>query len=162
MFDYPNQQFEALFLIALAAILAAVPGLDREKRHRPAGLRTHMMVAISTSAITITARLIFPVDSAARIVANVLTGIGFLGAGVIIQRKRYVHDITTAASIWLVAMVGIIVGYKLYILAVGLTILITFVLSFLRRFEDKSVPNPTEEYAKKHSEEDDPSPDDEN
>lgn len=147
---WQNTEVRALIPLVVAALLAALPGLDRERRLRPAGLRTHMIVAISAAMITVLARLEFNPDSAARIVANILTGIGFLGAGVIIQRKKLVHDVTTAASIWMVALVGIVAGYEYYILATGSTLLLGFILVIVRQFEDKPIVHPAEQIAMKN------------
>ncbi len=157
---WQNKEVEALFPIILAALLAALPGLDRERRLRPAGLRTHMIVSVSAAMITILARLQYGPhsDSTARIVANVLTGIGFLGAGVIMQRKKLVHDVTTAASIWMVALVGIVVGYGYYILATGSTLLLGFILVIVRQFEDKAVTHPAELAAMEHNQENNDNP----
>ena len=141
---WQNQEVRALLPVIVAALLAALPGLDRERRLRPAGLRTHMIVAVSAAMITILSRLEFSPDSAARIVANVLTGIGFLGAGVIMQRKKLVHDVTTAASLWTVALMGVVVGYEYYILATGSTLLLGFILVIVRQFEDKAIMHPAE------------------
>jgi putative Mg2+ transporter-C (MgtC) family protein len=78
--------------------------------------------------------------SAARLAANVITGIGFIGAGVIFQRKNEVHDLTTAASIWFVAMIGLTAGSKLYVLAAGATVLGWFVLYVMRRWTKHPQP----------------------
>ncbi len=133
--EYSSEQWNALVVVAIAGVLAIIPGLDREKRQRPAGLRTHMLVCMSCALLTIMSRIIYGSDSEARMTANLLTGIGFLGAGVVLQRKTSVHGLTTAASIWMVAIVGIVVGYELYILAVGSTLLFAFVLSVIPRLE---------------------------
>lgn len=141
---WQNKEVKALLPIVIAALLATLPGLDRERRLRPAGLRTHMLVAVSACMITVLARLEFSSDSAARIIANVLTGIGFLGAGVIMQRKKLVHDVTTAASLWMVALLGIVVGYEYYILATGSTLMLGFILIVVRMLEDKAIIHPAE------------------
>ncbi|MBZ0316967.1 MAG: MgtC/SapB family protein [Anaerolineae bacterium] len=133
--EYSSEQWNALVVVAIAGVLAIIPGLDREKRQRPAGLRTHMLVCMSCALLTIMSRIIYGSDSEARMTANLLTGIGFLGAGVVLQRKTSVHGLTTAASIWMVAIVGIVVGYELYILAIGSTLLFAFVLSVIPRLE---------------------------
>ncbi len=130
-----SEQLTALISVAVAALLAAVPGLERELRQRPAGLRTHMVVAMSAAMIASLARITFAEDPASRVVANILTGVGFLGAGAIIQRNFTVQDLTTAASIWMVALMGIVVAYELYILAGGATLILAVVLSVLRKFE---------------------------
>lgn len=130
-----SHQLMGLLNILISAILAAIPGLDRELRNRPAGLRTHIMVGISSTMMTTGAQIAFAADSSARVSSAIITGIGFLGAGVIIHREQQVHQLTTAASIWYVALMGIVVAYELYILAVGGTLIVGFVLTILRRFE---------------------------
>jgi putative Mg2+ transporter-C (MgtC) family protein len=149
--DDIGAQLQGLISIIIAAALAALPGLDRERRQRPAGLRTHMLVAVSTTMFTVMSRLIFSEinpDSSARLVANIPTGIGFLGGGIILHRKDYVHDVTTAASIWMVALLGIVVGYELYALAIGSTAILMVILVVIRRFEDKEIYHPAERMAK--------------
>lgn len=146
--EFASEQLQALIAVVVAGALAAIPGLDRERRQRPAGLRTHMLVAMSSAMVTAMARIAFPVDSAARLVANVITGIGFLGAGVILQRKGFTHDVTTAATIWMVALLGIVVGYELYVLAIGATLAMGFVVTIIRQFEDKDIYHPAERRAK--------------
>lgn len=145
--EYSAEQWNALVVVAIAGVLAIIPGLDREKRQRPAGLRTHMLVCMSCALLTIMSRIIYGSDSEARMTANLLTGIGFLGAGVVLQRKTSVHGLTTAASIWMVAIVGIVVGYELYILAIGSTLLFTFVLSVIPRLESGKNGHPAKHTA---------------
>ncbi len=135
--EHSAEQWNALLVVTIAGLLAIIPGLDREKRQQPAGLRTHMLVCMSSALITIMSRIVYGEDSEARLTANILTGIGFLGAGVVLQRKTTIHGLTTAASVWMVAIVGIVVGHELYILAVGSTFLFGFVLTIVRRFEPK-------------------------
>lgn len=147
-FTVPEDELQALIAVIVAGLLAAIPGLDRERRQRPAGLRTHMLVAMSAAMATSMSRLSFPVDSAARIVANIITGIGFLGGGIIMQRKGFTHDVTTAATIWMVALLGIVVGYERYVLAIGSTVAMGFVVTIVRWFEDKEVVHPAERRAR--------------
>jgi putative Mg2+ transporter-C (MgtC) family protein len=144
----PQDQLEALIAVIVAGALAAIPGLDRERRQRPAGLRTHMLVAMSAAMVTSLARITFSPDSAARIVANIITGIGFLGGGIIMQRKGFTYDVTTAATIWMVALLGIVVGYEMYVLAIGSTLVMAFVVTVIRIFSDKEVYHPAERIAK--------------
>jgi putative Mg2+ transporter-C (MgtC) family protein len=142
-----SEQLNAILIVTIAGLLAVVPGLDRERRQRPAGLRTHMLVGMSCALITAMSRIVYSDDSEARMTANILTGIGFLGAGVILRRKNIIHDVTTAASVWMMAMIGIVVGYELYVLAVGSTLLFSFVLTIVRQMEDKEVLHPAEKAA---------------
>jgi putative Mg2+ transporter-C (MgtC) family protein len=125
-------QLEALIPVAVAMILSGLIGLDREWRHSPAGIRTHMLVGMGSALVMVFGTTFYSPDSAARLAASVLTGIGFLGAGVIIHRESEVHQLTTAASLWFVAIVGVVVGAKLYVLATGATLLGWLVLSLLR------------------------------
>lgn len=127
-------QFEALVPLVIALVLSGIIGLDREWRHRPAGVRTHMVVGLGAALIMVMAQGLYEDDTASRMAANVITGIGFLGAGVIIRREGQAHELTTAASIWLVAMIGLTAGARLYVLATGATLLGTFVLVVLRWF----------------------------
>ncbi|MGQ9850135.1 MAG: MgtC/SapB family protein [Aggregatilineaceae bacterium] len=127
-----HEQLEALLPLVVALVLSGVIGLDREWRRSPAGLRTHMMVGIGSALVMVMAKGLYDDDSAARLAANVITGIGFLGAGVIIRRGDQVHELTTAASLWFVAMVGLVAGARLYVLAGGATVIGAVVLSLLR------------------------------
>jgi putative Mg2+ transporter-C (MgtC) family protein len=131
-------QLEALIPIAVAAFLAGVIGLEREWRHSPAGLRTHMLISMGAALVMVMASGLYAPDAEARLAANVITGVGFLGAGVIIHRKTEVRELTTAASLWLVAMIGMTVGARLYVLAGGTTFLGWFVLWVLRRLTKRS------------------------
>ena len=127
-----HEQLEALIPLVVALVLSGVIGLDREWRRSPAGLRTHMMVGIGSALVMVMAKGLYDDNSAARLAANVITGIGFLGAGVIIRRGDQVHELTTAASLWFVAMVGLVAGARLYVLAGGATVIGAVVLSLLR------------------------------
>ena len=129
----PYEQLEALLALLIAAGLGAVLGLNREWSRRPAGLRTHMLVAVGSALVMVLARLQFSSDTVGRMATGVLTGIGFLGGGVIIHRQSQVQGLTTAASIWLVAVIGLTAGAQLYVLAVGATLISWFVLAVLLR-----------------------------
>jgi putative Mg2+ transporter-C (MgtC) family protein len=131
------QQTIALFNIFLAGLLASFPGLEREVKNRAAGLRTFIIVGMSSAMLTTMALMAFSKDSAARMIANLITGIGFLGGGVIFHRKGGPSELTTAASIWTVALIGIVVGYGYYVLAVGATLMLMVVLSVMRVLEDR-------------------------
>jgi putative Mg2+ transporter-C (MgtC) family protein len=125
-------QLEALIPVAVAMVLSGLIGLDREWRHSPAGIRTHMLVGMGSALVISMGAHLYDKDSAARLAAAVLTGIGFLGAGVIIHRESEVHQLTTAASLWFVAILGMVAGVELYVLAAGATLLGWLVLSLLR------------------------------
>lgn len=100
----------------LALVAGALIGLEREKTRHSAGIRTHMLVCVGSALITLTSIEMFPDDSA-RIAAGIVTGIGFLGAGTIFRDKSNVKGLTTAASIWAVAGMGIALGAGAYFIA---------------------------------------------
>ena len=107
----PNDMYFVSQLL-LAAALGALLGWERERRGRPAGIRTHLLVSVSAALFTIIG-LAFDPSSPMRIAAGVVTGVGFLGAGMIIRDQGGVHGLTTAASIWGAAAIGtaVAVGY---------------------------------------------------
>ena len=113
-------------------------GFERELSHKAAGLRTNVLICMGATLYMIVSRHISggaPYTDPARLAAQVVAGIGFLGAGVIIQGRGSVHGLTTAATIFLVGAVGISVGEGMFGLAVLSTILIIGVLVLLRRVE---------------------------
>ncbi len=107
--------------VLLAAVLSAAIGLERGMHGRPAGLRTHLLVGSGAALVVVTfLGLIEGLPSeSARIAAGVITGIGFLGAGTILRVGDWVRGLTTAASLWFVAGLGIVAGTGLFVLAVG-------------------------------------------
>lgn len=116
---------EICLRLACAMLVGLVIGTEREYTHRPAGMRTHILVALGACVISITGELIFHHYSAlgstadpARLSAQVITGVGFLGAGTILREGPTVKGLTTAASVWAVACLGIAAGFGYYALAV--------------------------------------------
>ncbi|MCR5432701.1 MAG: MgtC/SapB family protein [Lachnospiraceae bacterium] len=103
-----------------ALLCGAVIGFEREKREKKAGIRTHCLVALGAAIFAIVSKYGFIGSDAdtARVAANVVTGVSFLGAGVIFMRNRSVSGLTTAAGIWSVSAVGLAVGCGLYIVGV--------------------------------------------
>lgn len=112
--------------VLLAFILGGVIGYERETTQRPAGLRTHMLVAAGAAVFTIVSIYAFigqgTVRDPGRVAAQIVTGVGFLGAGTIWRTSSTVRGLTTAASVWLVAAVGMLAGTGLYLLAVFTTV----------------------------------------
>jgi putative Mg2+ transporter-C (MgtC) family protein len=108
--------------LALAIVAGSVVGLDRELKRKPAGLRTHALVALGSAVVVLatTAATTSDSDAVSRAVQGIITGIGFLGAGVIMQyeHERRVEGLTTAASIWVAAALGIVCGMGLVELAI--------------------------------------------
>jgi putative Mg2+ transporter-C (MgtC) family protein len=127
-------QAQVLLQILLAAFLSMIIGLDRESRNQPAGLRTHMLVGLGSCLFTVLSLNAFAGSDPARVAAQVVVGVGFLGAGTIMQRQGEPHHLTTAASIWATAAVGMAVGAGAWFLAVGTTLIIWLVLAVVRRW----------------------------
>lgn len=116
---------EICLRLACAMLVGLVIGTEREYTHRPAGMRTHILVALGACVISITGELIFNHYSVlgssadpARLSAQVITGVGFLGAGTIMREGTTVKGLTTAASVWAVACLGIAAGFGYYALAI--------------------------------------------
>ncbi|MEX2598032.1 MAG: MgtC/SapB family protein [Dehalococcoidia bacterium] len=130
------QELEMALRLLAATILGAVIGLERERRGRPAGLRTLALVSLGSAGFTVVSAFGFLGGDPGRVASGVVTGIGFLGAGSILREGSGVTGVTTAASIWAVAALGMLVGAGLYILAISMTLLILIVLWVLARFED--------------------------
>jgi len=134
-------QAEVIVQLLIAAFLATLIGWDRENRGQPAGLRTHILVAVGSCLFTALSQHAFNGDTG-RVAAQVVVGIGFLGAGTIIQRKGQANHLTTAASIWATAAVGMSVGTGAWFLALGATLIIWAVLVIVRSFS-KTEPKPS-------------------
>ena len=120
--------------LLLISVLSMVIGLNRERMHKNAGLRTHMLTGLGACMFTILSFKAFPGSDTSRVAAAVVQGIGFLGAGVIFKRKDNVHDLTTAASIWAIAAIGMAVAARAELLAISGTIIIWFILEIMRRY----------------------------
>jgi len=132
--------------VALAVLLGGAIGLERELRGKPAGLRTNVLICLGAAVFTIISKRMAEghADSITRIAAQIVTGIGFLGAGAIIQDRGSVHGLTTAATIWLVASIGMACGAGLYKFAIVTTIIAIVVLIGFEQLEQ-----PLKRYAKK-------------
>ena len=122
-----------VFGIVLAVVLGAAIGVEREFSGKAAGLRTNILICLGAAVFTIISkRMAGENEALTRIAAGVVTGVGFLGAGAIIQDRGGVHGLTTAATIWFMACLGMACGAGLYELAVILTLIAIFVLIGLR------------------------------
>jgi putative Mg2+ transporter-C (MgtC) family protein len=143
----PRTDLVLLLRLVVAGMLGAALGWERESAHKPAGLRTHMLVAIASALFTVLAELAvthFQGEAGdlradpIRVIQAVSLGIGFLGGGVIFVSKsgESVRGLTTAASIWATAAIGIAVGLQHYVLGFGATLLLVLVLRGMRRFEE--------------------------
>lgn len=129
--------------LVLAAFLGAIIGYERERRGRSAGLRTFATVSLGSCLFSIISYLVVPQgNETTRIAAQVVTGIGFLGAGVILHSKRHISGLTTAATLWAAAAVGMAVGFGLYGLAIVTTglLIILLLLRFVPGLEHHGEP----------------------
>jgi len=137
---------EVLIRLGLAAVLGMAVGYERERQNQPAGLRTHAILAVgSCLAMTISINLAIqfvpdvPNGDPARLAAQVVSGIGFLGAGAILRYGTNVKGLTTATSLWAIAIVGLAVGAGHYFSAVGTTLALLIVLTLLNVLEKRFI-----------------------
>lgn len=119
--------FDLLGRFALVVVLAGIIGYERERIHRPAGLRTHIIVGIGALVFSILSTTMFP-QNPDRVLANIVTGIGFLGAGTIFREHDIVKGLTTAASLWATAAVGMAVALGQYLLSITAALVIYLIL----------------------------------
>ena len=139
-------ELEIVLRLGLAAILGMVVGYERERQNQPAGLRTHTILAIgSCLAMTISINLamqfqpLVPNGDPARLAAQVVSGIGFLGAGAILRYGTNVKGLTTATSLWTIAIVGLAVGAGHYFASIATTVALLVVLVLLNILEKKLI-----------------------
>ncbi|GLU30397.1 MgtC/SapB family protein [Trinickia caryophylli] len=138
---------ELLSRLVLAALLGSVIGFERERLNWAAGLRTHMLVCVGSALIMLVSAFGFAdvlgrqdvVLDPSRIAAQVVSGIGFLGAGSILLRGEVIRGLTTAASLWSVAGIGLAVGGGMYTAAIGATIIILIILAGVKPLERRFI-----------------------
>ncbi|MDE6416541.1 MAG: MgtC/SapB family protein [Duncaniella sp.] len=131
----------AIFRLLLALMLGSAIGLERKRKGQAAGLRTFALISMG-ACLAMILSIYVPQEylglkngDPGRIAAQVITGIGFLGAGAIIQMKGSVRGLTTAAGIWIIATIGMAVGVGMYLVAIAATILVLAILSVLEMLE---------------------------
>jgi putative Mg2+ transporter-C (MgtC) family protein len=131
-------QIELGLRLTAGLVLGAIIGFERELHRQPAGFRTHSLVALGAALFTIVSAYGFsgPMVDPTRIAAQIVSGIGFIGAGTILQHRGNIRGLTTAASLWSVAAIGTAAGAGLVAMALIGTILILVVLAVLDRIED--------------------------
>ncbi|MAG91095.1 magnesium transporter MgtC [Candidatus Woesearchaeota archaeon] len=136
MTDY----FEIILRLVLAVVAGGLIGLERRVVNKPAGVRTHMLVSLGSALFVLITLETLPSEGG-RIIAGIATGIGFLGAGTIFQAKDAVHGLTTAASIWVVAAVGLGIGLGHYLMTITAVVLVLIILQLnnLEHFGKKIV-----------------------
>lgn len=133
--------------LVTAALLGSLIGLERQRLDKAAGLRTHMLVCVGSALVMIVSAYGFDqvlrpgrvVLDPSRVAAQVVSGIGFLGAGTIVVRKMSVHGLTTAASVWAVAAIGLAAGGALYLAATAATAIMLIILSVIKPLEERLV-----------------------
>jgi putative Mg2+ transporter-C (MgtC) family protein len=124
--------FDLLARLLLATVLGAIIGIEREIRRKPAGLRTNILIAFGSALFTILSlQLAKSGGTPDRIAAQIVTGIGFLGAGAILRSGKDVHGMTTAATIWVNAAIGMAAGAGEYTTALSATVVTLIVLVIL-------------------------------
>jgi len=128
--------------LMLATLLGGLIGWERERAHRPAGLRTNMLVALGSALFTILSLDAFGSQAdPSRVAAQIVVGIGFLGAGTLLRTGEWVRGLTTAAGLWAVAAIGMAVGVGYYWLAIGSTAIALTILVIVRFFEPEKSEN---------------------
>ena len=136
---FPGLRLELLGGLLLATILGGAIGWERELAQKPAGLRTNILICVAATLLTdLSVQAAASATVAAdpgRIAAQIVTGVGFLGAGTIIQSRGTVTGLTTAATLWIVAAIGMAIGFGALVEAAGTTMLVLVALIPLRRFE---------------------------
>ncbi len=137
----PLSDLELFERLSLAALLGGVLGLEREWHHKTAGLRTNILIAIGAALFTLMSiELTGDTGDPSRIASQIVTGIGFLGAGAILRTNAGVQGLTTAAAIWVNAAIGVTVGggrYHLAFIATGVTLVVLLVLPPIERLVER-------------------------
>lgn len=140
---WPIGNFVACIIaLVLSTVLCSIIGIEREKRGRTAGLRTHLLVGVGSTLLMIVSIYGFPAifgekRDIARFAAQIIAGVGFLGAGAIIHRNSGTRGLTTAATIWIVMAIGLACGSFNFILAIAGTLLIIVILTVFRKLESR-------------------------
>lgn len=139
-------EIQILIRLLISAALGAIIGFERERQNQPAGLRTHTILAVgSTLAMTLSINIamqfreVVPNGDPARLAAQVISGIGFLGAGAILRFGNNIRGLTTATSLWTLAIIGLAVGAGHFFSAVSATLLLLIVLTLLDAFEKRFI-----------------------
>jgi putative Mg2+ transporter-C (MgtC) family protein len=143
-------EWEGLARLSLAVVLGGAIGIERDRLDKPAGLRTHMLVALGAAMFMVISILLAEQYASpdgmdridpSRIGSTIVTGIGFLGGGIIFRTVDRVHGLTTAAGMWVAAAIGMASGSGYYVIATGGTVLVLVVLIVMRRVEIRTSPS---------------------
>ena len=155
-----DTQLDLALRLTVGLVLGAIIGFERELHRQPAGFRTHSLVSLGAALFTVVSAFGFsgPGVDPTRVAAQIVSGIGFIGAGTILQYRGHIRGLTTAASLWSVAAIGTAAGAGLYVVAVMGTVLILVILSLLdnvERFARRRLNLPPDSYDLPESEPDD-------
>ena len=153
-------QLDLALRLTVGLVLGAIIGFERELHRQPAGFRTHSLVSLGAALFTVVSAFGFTGDlvDPTRVAAQIVSGIGFIGAGTILQYRGHIRGLTTAASLWSVAAIGTAAGAGLYVVAMVGTVLILVILSLLdnvERFARRRLNLPPDSYELPESEPDD-------
>lgn len=130
---------QMLLRLVIAVVLGALVGYERERKGKPAGVRTHGMVCLGAALFTVVSLYGFGASSdQSRVAAMIVSGIGFLGAGAVLHQRESVHGLTTAASLWVTAAIGLAVGVGMIGMSFVTTILVFLLLRFGPRPGEKT------------------------
>lgn len=137
---------QIIIRIVVSVILSGLVGIEREKLRRPAGIRTHMLVGVGATLVMLTSLYLyesFPNVQVDRMGSQVISGIGFLGAGTIIRQRNSVQGLTTAAGLWAVACVGLAVGTGFYLAAIMSAFMVLITLTLFKKIETRVMKKDT-------------------
>lgn len=136
-------EFEMLLRLIIAVLVGGAIGLERERKNQPAGLRTHIAVVLGAALVMIISKYGFAdLDGSGdpgRLAAQVVSGIGFLGAGTIIVHRNMIRGLTTAASLWTTAGIGLAIGAGMYVVGVGAAVMLLITLVVVQFLERKAI-----------------------
>lgn len=143
---------QSIIKILVAVLIGGLIGLEREASRRPAGLRTHILVCVASAMVmdvNLAMASIYVPSDPMRLGAQVISGMGFLGAGTIIKEGNHIRGLTTAAGLWAVACLGIVIGAGFYLMAIFASLVMVIILKTLGQLEDlyrKRIHNKNNKY----------------
>jgi putative Mg2+ transporter-C (MgtC) family protein len=152
-----KQLTQVIIRLLAATILGGLVGVQRESSKKPAGLRTHMLVSLATAAFVISCSVGMTSDGLSRVIQGIVTGIGFIGAGTILKlsAEHAIKGLTTAASVWMTAAIGVTVGLGRLGIGLMVTALALFILAlekFERRIESRQAQRSKDKASSAHVE----------
>ncbi|NIP40247.1 MAG: MgtC/SapB family protein [Candidatus Aenigmarchaeota archaeon] len=130
-------EMEIVIKLVVSAVLGTLVGFERAVHNKPAGMRTHSLVCIGSTLFTILSVSVIGGEPS-RIAAGIVTGIGFLGAGIIFRAESKMRGITTAAELWVLASIGIAIGIGFYFAALAATLIVIFILIPMKYLEKEA------------------------